>query len=99
MRQSEKRHLAQWLDERAYIWRKYLADLGAVEEWNGETNSREIFIRDKDGGLVPLHLHRLRDSNAGRALVVNRAYYCGALAALAGAGVHVNVCENKHYIS
>lgn len=98
MKQSDKKRLAQWLDERREIWRKYLEPLGAFEEWCADSNSREVYISVGDREAVPLHLHESRDSDAGRALLVNRAYYCGALAALAGAGVHVNVCQDRHYI-
>lgn len=90
--------MAQWLDERRQIWKRYLKPLNAFEDWNGETNSREIFVSIGDQKAVPLHLHESRDSDAGRSLLVNRAYYYGALAALAGAGVHVNLCEDKHII-
>lgn len=99
MKQADKKLLAQWLDERDQIWRRYLEPLDAVEEFYCPTCEREVLVHTPEGKLYPLRDNpELRDSNAGRSLIANRAYYFGAVDALRSIGLNVNVCEGRHYV-
>lgn len=99
MKQSDKKLLAAWLDERDQVWRKYLKPLNAIEEFYCPTCTTEVLVPDSTGKLLPLYERKEeRESDAGLSLLVNRAYYCGAVDALRGTGIYVNVCEGRHYV-
>ena len=83
MTSKKRKEILAWLREREEIYKKYEVELGAFQSLSNPS----LWMVNEDGEQKLLTNSRLMNTDSARALIVNHAYYCGAVDALKGFGL------------
>ena len=83
MTDKKRQEILNWLKERKEIYEKFAAELNAEQS----ALNPQLWIVPEDGKLKFLHESRKMGTDTAHSLIVNHAFYLGAMDALYGFGI------------